>query len=135
MTIPADITLADEWQVLTHQPAKLYQIVEEFQHLFWPDNISLYAGMGIGSISTSLSKNIRNIDGPCFHHARQAINTVKDKKHHRIGSKGNRVLFSGHSEEVGTIHHKNTAIQDQTYYCGWFFCRDLYESGLLNSRY
>ena len=43
ITVPSDITLGDEWQVLTDQPTKLYQIVEEFQHTFWPDNTSLYA--------------------------------------------------------------------------------------------
>lgn len=110
--VPAEITLGDEWQVLTNQPFKLYQIVEEFQHIFWPDNISLYAGMGIGLISTTLSQDIRNIDGPCFHHARKAIEIIKDNKNRRDGSKKNRVLFSGNGEEIADIEYKTTALKE-----------------------
>ena len=65
--------------------------------------------MGIGSISTTLSQDIRNIDGPCFHHARKAIETIKDNKNRRDGSKRNRVLFSGNGEEVTDIKDEITA--------------------------
>lgn len=81
LAVPAAVTLGDEWQVLTHRPAKLYEITELFQHLFWPDQISIYAGMGIGTLSTALSQDIRNMDGPCFHHARQALETAKKQNH------------------------------------------------------
>ena len=93
--VPANITLGDEWQVLTHQPAKLYEITELFQQMFWPDQISLYAGMGIGTLSTALSQDIRNIDGSCFHYARKSLETVKKQNHRLSGSKRNKVFFSG----------------------------------------
>lgn len=89
LAAPAAVTLGDEWQVITHMPAKIYDIVETFQHMFWSDDIELYAGMGIGSLSTSLVNDIRNMDGPCFHHARQAVESAKN-----VTSKRNKVYFA-----------------------------------------
>lgn len=75
---PAAITLGDEWQVITVKPSEAYNLVHQFQQLLWKDNIELYAGIGIGQLSTPVSDDIRKMDGPCFHTARDAVNIAKN---------------------------------------------------------
>ena len=94
LAAPATITVGDEWQVLTYQPNKVYEMVEAFQRMFWMDGVDLYAGIGIGELSTALSNDIRNIDGPCFHSARAALEAAKKQNHSWISSKRNRVFFA-----------------------------------------
>ncbi len=100
LAAPAAITLGDEWQLITGDLSQAYNLVHEFQQLLWKDNIELYAGMGIGSLSTAVSEDVRQMDGPCFHSARQAINTIKDTdklKNKYTVSKQNKVfLLSEH---------------------------------------
>jgi hypothetical protein len=93
---PIDITLGDEWQVVTDQPHRCYELVDEFQQILWSDNVKFYAGIGIGPISTNIYPDIRKMDGICFSNARQAINIAKKKpniKNKPIHSKNNRVFF------------------------------------------
>ncbi len=77
LVAPITITLGDEWQVITNKPSEAYHIVHEFQQLLWKDNIELYAGIGVGDISTPLNHDVRMMDGSCFHAAREAINIIK----------------------------------------------------------
>lgn len=93
---PASITLGDEWQLITSKPSESYNLVNEFQQLLWKNNLELYAGIGIGGLSTELAEDIRDMDGPCFHAAREAINIAKsgDKlKNKYTLNKLNRIFF------------------------------------------
>lgn len=93
---PISITLGDEWQLITSKPAEAYNLVHAFQQLLWVDNVELYAGIGIGGLSTLPDKDIRNMDGPCFHAARDAIKISKSmgnlKSKYRI-NKMNRIFL------------------------------------------
>lgn len=75
---PITITLGDEWQLITDKPSEAYNLVHEFQQLLWKDGIEIYAGIGIGSLRTPVYEDIRKMDGPCFHSARDAINIAKN---------------------------------------------------------
>jgi len=105
LTSPAAITLGDEWQLITHKPSESYNLVHEFQQLLWQDDIELYAGIGIGELSTPVSDDIRKMDGPCFHCARDAFNIAKNvdklKSKYNI-SKLNKVFLL-----TSKLRHKN----------------------------
>lgn len=64
------------------------------------DDVELYAGIGIGRLSTPLSDDVRKMDGPCFHAARDAIGMIKDtgalRSKYRI-SKLNKVFLLTHA--------------------------------------
>ena len=77
LAAPITITLGDEWQVITNKPSEAYNIVHDFQQLLWKEHIELYAGIGMGEISTPLYQDVRMMDGSCFHAAREAINLIK----------------------------------------------------------
>lgn len=96
LVAPISITLGDEWQIVTSHPYESYTFVQGFQQLLWQDNIELYSGIGIGSLSTEVNVDVRKMDGPCFYSARKAINITKgqlkpQKKY--IYSNLNRVYF------------------------------------------
>ncbi|MBS4021208.1 MAG: hypothetical protein KGZ79_02125 [Dethiobacter sp.] len=110
LAAPAGVTLGDEWQVITHKPAKIYDIVEAFQRMFWNDDIELYAGMGIGPLSTSLDNDLRNMDGPCFHHARQAVESAKKD---RVTSKRKKVYFSVDETGRNSFKHEIAATSEE----------------------
>ncbi|MCW3490504.1 SatD family protein [Dethiobacter alkaliphilus] len=112
LAAPATITVGDEWQVLTNQSEKVYHIVETFQRMFWMDGVELYAGMGIGELSTTLTSDIRNLDGPCFHQARTALETAKKQNHSWITSKRNRIFFADNSAPLFT--HEIAATKEES---------------------
>lgn len=105
LVTPITITLGDEWQVITSSPSECYQIVSEFQQHFWGDGISLYAGIGIGNLSTDIDKEIRKMDGTSFHLAREAIQIAKSGKSSKkyISSKNNRVYFRSDLKKSNTL--------------------------------
>lgn len=107
---PITITLGDEWQLVTDHPWKCYDLIHQFQQLLWQDQIEFYAGIGIGLLSTPIDKDIRKMDGPCFHFARQAIDIAKHgnkKKMKKIYSKNNRVFFQS-LDDASIIDQSNT---------------------------
>lgn len=100
---PISITLGDEWQAILEKPSGCYNIVHGFQKRLWMDDIEFYAGIGIGSLATPVYDNIGEMDGPCFHMARDAVNIAK--KQTRAGSKyiyskRNRVFFKSSDENI-----------------------------------
>lgn len=109
LAAPISITLGDEWQLITYRPSQCYNLVHEFQQLLWMDGVEFYAGIGIGSIDTSLYEDTRKMDGPCFHMSREAINIVKRKRadSRLIYSKHNRVFFKSQKH---TVHGENEFI-------------------------
>jgi hypothetical protein len=87
---PISITLGDEWQLITTNPEECYNLAHEFQKLLWEHRINIYAGIGIGSISTKIYDDIRKMDGVCFHLAREALDIAKNKSK----LKNNKLIFS-----------------------------------------
>lgn len=68
------ITLGDEFQGALWNPAKAYDVFLDLkQNLRLP----FYCGLGLGGISTSISTRIVEMDGPAFHHAREALGSAK----------------------------------------------------------
>lgn len=89
-------TLGDEWQLIINKPQQCYSIVHDFQKLLWQDDINIYAGIGIGELKTSIDKDTRMMDGPCFAMAREAINIAKEASKKRtqfIQSRANKVFL------------------------------------------
>jgi len=96
-------TLGDEWQLITDKPHKCYRIVHDFQKLLWQDDISIYAGIGIGELKTNIYEDTRKMDGSCFYMAREAIEIAKEgskKRNSHIQSKLNRVYLKSIAREV-----------------------------------
>lgn len=93
---PIAITLGDECQAVLANPSQSYNLVDAFQQCLWQYNIDIYAGVGIGEISTAVNEDVRMMDGPCFHAAREAINAAKlfpKNKGSMATSKNNKVFF------------------------------------------
>lgn len=96
---PTTITLGDEWQVVLKDPSQCYNVVHFFQKALWLDEINIHAGFGMGTLSTAESKDIRQMDGSCFHSARQAMTILKGTQRRKIlGSRHNRVYFHSDKE-------------------------------------
>ncbi|HEX4310201.1 MAG TPA: SatD family protein [Acidobacteriaceae bacterium] len=75
------ITLGDEFEALVHTsaasqviPAIIWRIEETFP------NPVLRLGIGLGGIDTPITENVTALDGPAFHHAREAIGVAARKK-------------------------------------------------------
>ena len=95
---PINITLGDEWQVVLDDISKSYEIINMFQQILRKEKIQLYAGIGIGTISTKLYEDTRLMDGEAFIFARQALNIIKQKNRFYnkfLNSKKNNVYFNG----------------------------------------
>lgn len=106
LPIPISVTLGDEWQLITNEPWQCYNLIHEFQKLMWSIDVNFYAGIGIEKISTNLNNDIGKVDGPCFHLARHAINTVKDyyrQKKSEIHSKHNKIFFKGNLLDINNM--------------------------------
>lgn len=98
LVAPITFTLGDEWQIVSSSPEKSYDIFKEIQRYLLRKNIQVYCGIGIGKISTNLSKDTREMDGEVFINGREAINIAKKTKGfygQNIKSKHNRVFFKG----------------------------------------
>ncbi|MFD3157103.1 SatD family protein [Haloimpatiens sp. FM7330] len=103
------MTLGDEWQIVLKEPNKSYCIIDKFQRLLKKYNIDIYAGIGIGSISTKIYDDTRLMDGECFVKAREALNISKNNNRFyskNLNSKKNRIYFNG--ENINFINHTLT---------------------------
>ncbi|GAA0176626.1 hypothetical protein SH2C18_00130 [Clostridium sediminicola] len=99
---PITMTLGDEWQIILMQPKESYHVIDRFQELFRGENLKIYAGIGIGTISTKIYKDTRMMDGECFIKAREALEITKNRNtfyNKRINSRDNRVYFN--ADNVG----------------------------------
>jgi len=100
---PINFTLGDEWQLITNKPEECYSIVHDFQKLLWEEDVTFYAGIGIGELQTDIYEDTRKMDGSCFSMARDAINIAKDSSKKRtkfIYSKVNKVFFRSIMDQV-----------------------------------
>jgi hypothetical protein len=75
------ITLGDEFQALfsaADHAADVLTFLTEVQDLCRP--IDVRFGIGVGSLSTDLTPVAIGMDGPCFHHAREALEVSHDQE-------------------------------------------------------
>lgn len=71
------MVLGDEFQGVLTSSKKAYQI---FKYVKSRLEIESCCGVGIGSISTALSKNPSQMDGPAFYKSREALKEAKKEK-------------------------------------------------------
>jgi hypothetical protein len=65
------VTLGDEFQGLLHTPEGLQRILGLLRASLHPEELRL--GLGLGRLDTPLQPQALGMDGPCFHHARAAV--------------------------------------------------------------
>src|SRR5213078_1828334 len=69
------VTLGDELQCLLPSPAPLWEIAHQIRARL--PAVDWVVGCGLGTISTPLAPTAPEIDGPCFHQARAALDRAK----------------------------------------------------------
>src|SRR5438067_11922737 len=69
------VTLGDELQCLLPSPAPLWEIAHQIRARL--PAVDWVVGCGLGPISTPLAPTAPEIDGPCFHQARAALDRAK----------------------------------------------------------
>lgn len=83
------ITLGDEFQGALRNPAKAYDVFLDLKRSL---GVRFYCGLGIGAVSTPISKRIVEMDGPAFHHAREALDAAKKLGEELVVRTGNSEL-------------------------------------------
>lgn len=68
---PLALTSGDEVQALMAQPEAAVSVVVSLTEAIAPER--LIFGLGYGELSTDIYPNVTQIDGPCFHAARSAL--------------------------------------------------------------
>ena len=103
---PFMITLGDEFQGLLHNGRNALKIVEELRSKLYP--IRIRVGIGIGSVSTKLEQvETREIDGPCYYSARNAIDYLK-KNENRYHSDEAETRIEIEDDSAGAANIMNT---------------------------
>jgi len=69
------VTLGDELQCLLPSPAPLWEMAHQIRARL--PAVDWVVGCGLGTISTPLAPTAPEIDGPCFHQARAALDRAK----------------------------------------------------------
>jgi len=77
LAAPIKLTAGDEMQALLRAPAPTVEIVVSIADALYP--VEVVWGLGMGSISTDLVEDVALVDGPCFHHAREAVEDAADR--------------------------------------------------------
>ncbi len=75
LAAPLKLTAGDEVQGLTQVPEVLASVVFDLSDAVFPAQISW--GLGRGPLATDLGDDVSLLDGPCFHRARDAVETAK----------------------------------------------------------
>ena len=88
---PLAVARGDEFEGAFKDAAACYAAFERIERALYP--VKVQAGIGIGGINTDFSKNVTEMDGSAFHHAREALERV------RGSGSGTLVAKDGKSEE------------------------------------
>ena len=72
------VTLGDEFQGLVKRSFNPYLFFQAY-HLLLGNQVETRIGFGLGNISTTLNDKAIGMDGSCFHQARRAIESMKQK--------------------------------------------------------
>lgn len=77
MAAPLRIIDGDAVQVLLVSASPVVDIVSDLEDALHP--AAMVWGLGRGELSTDFSQDVATIDGPCFHHARAAVEDARSK--------------------------------------------------------
>ncbi len=72
------VTLGDEFQGLVKRSLNSYQFFQAY-HLLFGNRVETRIGFGLGDLSTAMNDEAIGMDGTCFHQARQAVDSMKQK--------------------------------------------------------
>jgi len=75
LAAPLRLTAGDELQGLTRDPEILVNVVVSVSDAVLPAELSW--GIGYGPVTTALDADVSMVDGPCFHRAREAVESGK----------------------------------------------------------
>lgn len=75
LAAPLRVTAGDGVQGLLARPDAVVAIVVGLEDALHP--VSMAWGVGRGPLTTDLHDDVALMDGPCFHHARQALDTAR----------------------------------------------------------
>lgn len=90
-----DVTVGDEFEGLFHRPGPAIDAVLSLTDALHPYRVSF--GVGYGPLATALRpEHVARLDGPCFHHAREAILQAKKED--------SWVAFRGLGREEDELH-------------------------------
>ncbi len=78
LKVPFSISRGDEIQALVADPMTALDVIDTFDTNSWL--ISFRYTIGIGGLSTELRRQTWDMDGPCFHNARDAMELAKKEK-------------------------------------------------------
>ncbi|MBP7149064.1 MAG: hypothetical protein KBD01_16165 [Acidobacteria bacterium] len=93
LAAPLSITAGDEVQGLLREPAAAVEIVRRLGEAVRPSQIAF--GLGWGPVSTDIVARSTEIDGPCFHRAREALGVA--------AKRGDWLSASGFGEPTDTV--------------------------------
>lgn len=71
LAAPIKLTGGDEWKVLVDNSPRVVDAIDRMSDTVHPAQARW--GIGWGKLDTPLSRDVGALDGPCFHHARAAI--------------------------------------------------------------
>lgn len=106
VAIRFQFTLGDEFQGVLSDASKAPHVVSQLREEIAP--VRLRIGMAIGDIATDLSSDIRQVDGPAFHIARDVIEGLKRKQ--RLTGFASQ---SGYDDIVNTVYMLYDVIIDR----------------------
>lgn len=120
LAVPFQFSLGDEFQCVLNDRSKAPRILARLREYVAP--VAIRAAIGIGEITTELSHDIRRVDGPAFHAARDAI--LELKKAHKNGLKRRSRLTAlrgeqGTDEVVDTVYSLYDIIINERTYKQW----------------
>lgn len=97
------ITLGDEFQGLLHNGENTMKIIEDIRSIMYPVRIRF--GIGIGGVSTSISQmETREIDGPCYYNARNAIDYLKkNEKRYQSNDADTRIEIEDDVSNISSL--------------------------------
>jgi hypothetical protein len=72
---PFRMTMGDEFQGVLRSGRRSYQVSKDVHH-----TLDVYCGIGVGIITTKLTTNPSEMDGPAFHRSRVALEEAKKGK-------------------------------------------------------
>lgn len=85
------ITLGDEFQGLVSRHFSFQAFMDQYRN-DTGDELDTRFGIGLGGLTTDLKEEAIGMDGPCFHHARSALENARKLK--------TAVFFSGFEAEI-----------------------------------
>lgn len=76
LAAPVKLTAGDEVQAVLEDPSAAVELVSRISEELHP--VPIVWGLGHGSVTTDWTEDVSTMDGPCFHHARQALKLAAD---------------------------------------------------------